>query len=131
MFRGEFFGSFAQSCEAAAPVSYLRSDRTHELDAVLVDPAHGVETVGHDFGTREPLAHEPSVWAEQIDTDQADLFASIEGRHEGRKLFFAFSGMHLKDPVVLQVTEGGAEALPFMQGVFVDSRIEWAVQADT
>ena len=38
--------------------------------------------------------------------------------------------MDFEDFVVFQVTEGGAESLSFVQGVFVDTKIEGAVQAD-
>jgi hypothetical protein len=39
--------------------------------------------------------------------------------------------MNFEDPVILKVTEGGAEALAFVQGVLIDAQIEGAVQADT
>lgn len=62
LLRCEFLGRFAQDCQTTAAVAYFRGDRTHQLDAVLVDQAHSMEAVGYDFGTGEPLSNESSVW---------------------------------------------------------------------
>lgn len=39
--------------------------------------------------------------------------------------------MDIEDSVILQVAEGGAEALSLVQGMLVDSEIKRAVQTDT
>lgn len=38
--------------------------------------------------------------------------------------------MYFEDPMVFEITEGGAEALSFMQGVLVDAQIKGTVQTN-
>jgi len=127
----EFFRRFAQSRQAAPAVTYLWSDRAHELDTVLINQTNRMEAVGDDLGTGEPLPHKPPVWAGQVDTDQSDLLASLQGSKESTKILFAPAGMDIKDSVVLQVAEGGAEALSLVQGMLINAEIEGAILANT
>ena len=43
---------------------------------------------------------------------------------------FAATGLDFKDPMVFEITEGGAEALSFMEGVFIDSENQRALERD-
>ena len=123
LFGCEFFGCFAQGREGSPLPVDLRSDGAHELDAVLIDQANRMEPVGYDLGVWEPLAGDPSVGAGQVDTDEPDAFPAFKCGEEAGEVFFTSAGMHFKDFVVFKITEGGAKALTFVQGMFVDSQI--------
>ena len=43
---------------------------------------------------------------------------------------FTATGLNFKDPMVFEITEGGAEALSFMEGVFVDPEDQRAMERD-
>lgn len=97
---------------------------------MLVDQTNGMESVGDNPGSGEPLANEPAVRAGEVDTNEPDLVPSFESSKEGSELFLAPARMDIEDAMVLQVAEGGAEALSFVQGMLVDAQIQGAVQAD-
>lgn len=98
------------------------------MHEVVLDDTHDVEAVGHDPGVGKIAPDEAAVGAGKIDANDLHAFAALEPAEESGEIGGAFAGPDIEDPAVLQVAEGGAEALAFVEGVFVDAEITRAVE---
>lgn len=106
----------------------LWSYSTGEVHEVVADDAHDMEAVGYDPGVGEVAADDIAVGAGEIDTNYPDLVASAQCPQIGGQVRHAPAGPDVKDAVVAKVAECGAEALPLVQGVLVDTKVLRALE---
>lgn len=99
----------------------LGSDFPEELKEVMLNDADDVEAIGNDFCIGEVSFDESTVGGAQVNADHAHLFPAVQGLQETFEVPCAFALGDIKDAVVAQITEGGGEATPFVQSVFVDA----------
>lgn len=95
---------------------------------VVLDDAHDMEPVGHDAGVREVAPDDAAVGTGKVDADDFHALAALEIAEESGQIRGAFAAPDVKDSAVFQVAEGGAEALAFVQGVFVDAEVARAIE---
>lgn len=124
----EPFRRFAKGGEIAPVVLEVGDQLSRQGHEVVLDDAHDVEPVGHDAGVGEVAPDDAPVGAGKVDADDPDALAALEFTEESSQIRGAFAGLDIENPVVLQVAEGGAEALAFVEGVFVDAEVTRAVQ---
>lgn len=119
----------AQQPEPGAVPAQRGTELAGELEQMLADQPDGVEAVGHDLGAGKPTADDRAVGVGQVDADDSDALPAPQGAQVGGQLRLAAAGAEVEDPAVLQVAEGGGEALAAMQGVLIDTKHLRAVQA--
>lgn len=103
---------------------------TRQLHEVVLNHPHDMEAVRHDAGLGKVTADQAAIGAGEIDADDLHPLPAFEFAEECRQVRFAFSRPELEDPTVLQVAEGGAEALALVEGVFVDAKVARTVQRE-
>jgi len=101
-----------------------------QLHEVVLDDADDVEAVGHDPGVGEVAFDEAAVGGGEVDADDFHTFAALEFAKESGEILMAAAGLDVENTPVFQVTEGGGEALAFMEGVFVDAEVVRALQRE-
>ena len=93
------------------------------------DDADGVEAIDDDYRPWEPAMDHRSVGGGHVDADDTDPVTAAQGAQVTRQLRLAAAGAEIEDSVVLQIAEGGGEALAAVQRVLVDAQDKGAVQA--
>jgi len=89
-----------------------------------------MEAVGDDHRPREPPPHQRAVRVGQVQADHPHALPAVQRLQEGAQLGFTAARAQVEDPVVLQIAEGGGEALAAVQGVFIDPQDPGTVQAE-
>jgi len=111
----------AQEREMTAVALDPWSDLAAEVHEVGKKHAHDVEAVGDDASVGEPAFDHRAVRAGEIDANDPDTLPTFEGTQEAEQIGFTAAFDDIEDLVVTQITEGGGEALAFMEGVLVDA----------
>lgn len=105
----------------------LGSEEPRELDEVVIDDADDVEAIGDDAGLGKVSLHESPVGAGEVDADELNTLSAPEFAKKMDEVGFTATGLDFEDAVVFEITEGGAKALSFVEGVFVDAEDEGAL----
>jgi len=108
----------------------ITHQKTRQLHEVVLDDTHDMEAVGHDACIGKVTANQAAIGAGEIDADDLHPLPALEFTKECCKVRLAFSGLNVEDPSVLQIAEGGAEALALVEGMFVDAKVARTVQRE-
>ena len=108
----------------------FRNQEASELDEVMIDDTDDVEAIGNDAGVGKVSLNKSSVGAGEIDADELNTVPAPEFTKEMDEVGFTATGLDFKDAMVFEITEGGAEALSFVKGVFVDAENQRALERD-
>jgi hypothetical protein len=98
---------------------------------VVIDDPNNVEAVCDDPGIGEEAADDVAVGTGEIDTHDFDLVPSPQCQEIGRGLCNASTGPDIENAMVAQIAKGSAEALPLVQGMFVDTEVLGALQGES
>lgn len=109
----------------------LWRDGTGQVHEVMVDDAHDMKAVGDDPGVGEEAADDVTVGTGEVDTDHLHFVTAAQGKQVGAQLRDASPRSDVENAVVAQIAKRGAEALLFVQGVFVDTEIAGALQGES
>ena len=108
----------------------LGCEESGKLDEVVIDDSDDVEAIGDDAGFGEVSLDKSPVGTGEVDADELNTLATLEFAKKLDEVGFATTGLHFEDAVVFEITEGGAEALSFVEGMFVDPEDEGALKRD-
>jgi len=89
-----------------------------------------VEAIRDDLGIGEVAPDDGAIGGAQVDADQAHSLSASQGVKEGLEGTGTLSLDHIEDLVITEIAEGRGEATALVEGVFVDTEFERALQAD-
>ncbi len=90
---------------------------------MVIDDAHNVEAISDDPGIGEEATDDVAVRTGEIDAHDFDLVPSPQCQEIGREIGNASTGPDIENAMVAEIAKGSAEALPLVQGMFVDTEV--------
>ncbi len=94
---------------------------------VMLHETHHMEPIGQDFCVWKEASDQTAIRTAQIDTDHLYSIPAFESAKKGKEVLEGFARYDIEDTMPGKVTEGGGEALLFMEGALIDTKHPWAV----
>ena len=107
-----------------------RGDLAAEVHEGSEQHAHDMEAVCNDAGIGEPAPDHGAVGAGEIDADDPDALAALEGAEEAAQIGLRAAFDDIEDLVVFEIAKGGGEALALVKGVLINAQHHGTLKAD-